>query len=81
MSGGGEMARNVFGGLAFIVATAVIALVLSPFVPAEKEMVANVVLGSVLTWPGIVLAFHFGTTRSSAAKDATINKLAGEDPT
>jgi hypothetical protein len=73
-----DLARNVFGGLAFIVATAVIALVLSPYVPSDKEMVANVVLGSVLTWPGMVLAYHFGTTKSSSAKDATISKLAGE---
>lgn len=73
----GELARNVFGAMAFAVATAVIGLVLSPYVPAGKEAIANVVLGSVLTWPGIVLAYHFGTTRSSAAKDETISKMAG----
>lgn len=72
----GETARNIFGGLAFVVATAVIGLVLSPFVPEGKEGIANVVLGSVLTWPGIVLAYHFGTTKSSTTKDATISRLA-----
>lgn len=74
-----ELPRNVFGGLAFVVATGVIALVLSPYVPEGKEAIANVVLGSVLTWPGIVLAYHFGTTRSSAAKDETISRLAGSE--
>ncbi len=72
----GDTARNVFGAMAFVVATAVIGGVLSPWVPDGKEGIANVVLGNVLGWPGMVLAYHFGTTKSSAAKDATISKLA-----
>lgn len=73
----GETARNIFGALAFAITAAVIAAVLSPYVPNDKESIANVVLGNVLAWPGIVLAYHFGTTRSSSAKDATIAQMAG----
>lgn len=61
-------ARNFFGCLAFLVATIVIVAVLSPYVPNDKEAVANVILGNVLGWPMIVLAFHYGTTAGSARK-------------
>lgn len=71
-----DLARNVFGAAAFITAGAVIGLVLSPWVPDAKEGIANVVLGFVLSWPGYPLAFHFGTTKSSATKDATIASMA-----
>lgn len=64
--------RNAFGILAFLVTTAVIAGVLSPFVPDGKEAIANVVLGNVLGWPGMVLAYFFGSSSGSKAKDATL---------
>jgi hypothetical protein len=35
---------------------------------ADQSLIATSVLGSVLTWPGMVLAYHFGTTKSSATK-------------
>jgi len=68
------MERTIFGGVAFVIAAAVIALVLSPFVPEGKETIANVVLGSVLTWPGIVLAYHFGTSAGSVRKTELMRK-------
>ena len=74
----GETARNIFGGAAFCMTGAIIGAVLSPYVPDTKEAIANVVLGNVLSWPGMVLAYHFGTTRSSTTKDATISRLSGD---
>lgn len=71
-----ELPRNIFGAVAFVLAGAIIAAVLSPYVPDSKEGIANVVLGNVLGWPGIVLAYHFGTTKSSTTKDATIARMA-----
>jgi hypothetical protein len=61
-------ARNFFGTLAFVVAMIVIAAVLSPYVPNDKEAIANVILGNVLGWPMIVLAYHYGTNAGSARK-------------
>ncbi len=61
-------ARNFFGALAFVVAVIVIGAVLSPFVPNDKEAIANVILGNVLGWPMMVLAYHYGTNASSARK-------------
>lgn len=61
-------ARHLFGALAFIVAILVIGAVLSPYVPTDKEAIANVILGNVLGWPMMVLAFHYGTTAGSARK-------------
>jgi len=72
------MERTIFGGVAFVIAAAVIGLVLSPFVPEGKETIANVVLGSVLTWPGIVLAYHFGTSAGSVRKTELMGKGEGE---
>jgi hypothetical protein len=69
-----HLARNFFGCLAFVVAIIVIIAVLSPYVPDEKEAIANVILGNVLGWPMIVLAFHYGTTAGSARK----TELLGE---
>jgi hypothetical protein len=63
-----EFARVAFGLLAFAIAAAVIGLVLSPYVPADKEAIANVILGNVLGWPAIVLAFHYGTSAGSEHK-------------
>lgn len=74
-----DLARNLFGGAAFVMAGAVIGLTLSPWVPEAKEGISNVVLGNVLGWPAMVLAYHFGTTKSSAAKDATIARMAGPE--
>jgi hypothetical protein len=62
------IARNFFGTLAFVVAVIVIAAVLSPFVPNDKEAIANVILGNVLGWPMMVLAYHYGTNAGSARK-------------
>ncbi|MDZ7588228.1 MAG: hypothetical protein U5J78_03375 [Parasphingorhabdus sp.] len=59
--------RAVFGVLTFAVVGAVVLLILSDWVSLEKEQIANVVLGNVLGWPAIVLAFYFGS--SSGSKD------------
>lgn len=80
MSAGQEhIARNIFGGVAFAVATAVIGFVLSPFVPESKEAIANIILGNVLGWPLMVLAYHYGSSSGSRAKDATIATAAAND--
>lgn len=60
--------RNIFGALAFVIAAAVIGFVLSPYVPVDKEAIANVILGNVLGWPAVVLAYHFGTSAGSVRK-------------
>lgn len=60
--------RAVFGAMAFIVVAGVTWYVLSPLVPAEKEAIANVILGNVLSWPAIVLAFYFGSSSGSKEK-------------
>lgn len=62
------IARNFFGTLAFVVAVIVIAAVLSPYVPDGKEAIANVILGNVLGWPMMVLAYHYGTNAGSVRK-------------
>lgn len=62
------VARNWFGIAAFVIAAAVIGLVLSPFVPSDRDQIANVILGNVLNWPAIVLAYHFGTSAGSVRK-------------
>jgi hypothetical protein len=62
------LARNVFGALAFAVTILVIGAVLSPYVPIEKEGIANIVLGNVLGWPMMVLAYHYGTNAGSVRK-------------
>ena len=67
-------ARNFFGALAFVVAVLVIGAVLSPFVPTDKDSIANVILGNVLGWPMMVLAYHYGTNASSNRK----TELLGE---
>jgi len=73
---GHEWMRNGFGVLAFAMTGAVIAMVLSPWVPDAKGGIANIVLGNVLGWPATVLAFYFGTTSSSAKKDSVIASMA-----
>ncbi len=75
-----KCARNVFGLLAFATTMMVIGLILSPWVPDSKEAIANVILGNVLGWPAIVLAFHFGSTQSSADKNRVIETLSGNTP-
>ena len=67
-----HLTRNVFGGVAFVLAGAIIAGVLSPYVPDSKEAIANVVLGNVLGWPGMVLAYFFGSSSGSKAKDSAL---------
>jgi hypothetical protein len=69
------IARNVFGAAAFFVAALVITAVLSPYVPTDKEAIANVILGNVLGWPMMVLAYHYGTNAGSARK----TELLGAD--
>lgn len=72
-------ARNAFGALAFFVAALVIAGVLSPFVPDSKDAIANVVLGNVLSWPSVILAYFFGSSSGSKAKDAAIAQAMGDE--
>lgn len=71
--------RNAFGALAFAVAALVIAGVLSKYVPDSKDAIANVVLGNVLSWPGMVLAYFFGSSSGSKAKDAAIAQAMGDE--
>lgn len=73
--------RNTFGGAAFLIAAVVIAGVLSPYVPDSKEPIANMVLGNVLGWPGYVLAYFFGSSSGSKAKDAALVSAATDQPT
>lgn len=68
------IARNFFGVMAFIIAIMVIAAVLSPYVPADKESIANVILGNVLGWPMMVLAYHYGTNAGSVRKTELLGK-------
>lgn len=68
-------ARHWFGAAAFISTMAVIAAVLSPYVPPDKETMANIILGNVLGWPGIILAFHYGTTAGSVRKTEMLTDL------
>lgn len=79
--GGAEMSeeaqRLIFGLLGFMLAGGVIAGVLSPLVPTDKEAIANVILGNVLSWPAIVLAFHYGSSSGSKAKGKLLEQ--GED--
>lgn len=70
------IARNFFGTLAFIVAVIVIAAVLSPYVPNDKEAIANVILGNVLGWPMMVLAYHYGTNAGSNRKTELLGAKA-----
>lgn len=77
---GDQAARNAFGALAFLIAGAIIAGVLSPYVPDSKESIANVVLGNVLGWPGMVLAYFFGSSSGSKAKDSALAAAASDQP-
>lgn len=60
--------RATFGVAAFVFVGVIVTLILSPFVPAEKETIANVILGNALSWPAIVLAFYFGSSSGSKEK-------------
>lgn len=73
---GDTTSRNLFGAAAFFVAAAIIAGVLSPYVPESKDSIANVVLGNVLGWPGMVLAYFFGSSSGSRAKDDALVSVA-----
>lgn len=64
--------RNIFGGLAFLVAGVIVGFTLSPFVAVEKEEIALIVLGNVLSWPVIVLQFFFGSSDGSKEKSAAL---------
>lgn len=76
MTGNEHIARNIFGGAAFAMTACVIAGVLSPYVPDGKEAIANIILGNVLGWPGLILAYHFGSSSSSRAKDKALADAA-----
>lgn len=54
--------RLLFGIAAFVIATAVIGLVLSPLVSPDKYEIAYIIVGNVLGWPFMVLAFHYGAS-------------------
>ena len=60
--------RIAFGALALVITGAIVALTLSPFVQADKEKIALIVLGNVLSWPVIVLQFYFGSSDGSKEK-------------
>lgn len=62
-------ARNAFGAAAFLLTAAIIGFILSPWVPDSKEAIANVILGNVLGWPMMVLAYFYGSSSGSKAKD------------
>jgi hypothetical protein len=66
------LARNIFGAIAFLTTAAVIAAILSPYVDTQKEAIANVILGNALAWPGMVMAYYFGSSSGSKAKDIEI---------
>ncbi len=64
--------RNLFGAIAFAVAALIVGFTLSPLVPIEKEEIALIVLGNVLSWPVIVLQFFFGSSSGSKEKSAAL---------
>lgn len=66
--------RAIFGSAAFLFMAVIVVLILSPFVPAEKETIANVILGNALSWPAIVLAFYFGSSSGSKEKSQRANE-------
>lgn len=76
----GETVRLIFGALAFAIAAAVIALVLSPLVPPDKEAISNLVAGNVLGWPATVLAYHYGTSAGSVRKTELMGKNEEDQP-
>jgi len=63
-----RVARNAFGAAAFLLTAAIIGVVLSPFVGEGKEAIANVILGNALAWPGMVMAYFYGSSSGSARK-------------
>lgn len=71
--------RATFGIITFTVVGLIVALVLSPFVPADKEAISNVILGNALGWPAIILAYYFGS--SSGSKEKTELMAARPDGT
>ena len=74
----GETVRLIFGLLAFLIAACVIGLVLSPYVPPDKEAISNLVAGNVLGWPAIVLAYHYGTSAGSVRKTELMGRKDDE---
>ncbi len=49
--------------------------------PADGLRIADTILGVLIASViGVMFAYFYGTTRSSRAKDETINKLSGNEP-
>lgn len=69
--------RLVFGLIAFLLTGAVIVSAISPWVPPSKEQIAMLVLGNVLSWPGVVLAYYFGSSSGSKEKTQALTHQAG----
>jgi hypothetical protein len=67
------MARNIFGGMAFVVAAIVIMAAMSPWVPDGKEKIAYMVLGYVLSWPSAVLQYFFGASIEKGGQSVTLS--------
>lgn len=65
-------AREAFGAATFLLAGGIIGFILSPWVPAEKNDVANIILGNVLGWPLVIIGFYFGSSSGSKEKTAML---------
>jgi hypothetical protein len=65
----------MFGMLAFLIAGVVIIFVLSSYVPPEKEKIAYLIVGNVLGWPMMVLAFHYGASQGGKQSRETLDKV------
>lgn len=72
--------RYVFGALAFLIAGVIVGFTLSPFVSTDKEQIALIVLGNVLSWPVIVLQFFFGSSDGSKRKEALLAQRPTGEP-
>lgn len=70
--------RLIFGLLAFIISAILVAFILSPWVDPAKNELGSVVMGNVIAWPAIVLAFFFGSSDGSKQKERRLN-AASED--
>lgn len=73
-----ETAALLAGALVAAVCLALCGLFFIP-VPTANASAVNLVLGTVLGWGGAAMTFYFGSSKSSAAKDATIANLTAPD--
>lgn len=80
----GKNTRDLIGGaLAILIVLALIGggvALLFQTVPTDNKDLFNVWLMAVVSISGIVYNWRFGTSKSSADKDATISKLAAAPP-